>query len=425
MIKQITFHHWKSFEKADLFIDPLTVLIGANAGGKSNAIDALAFLQRVASGVGLTASLAGDTNLPAIRGGIGWASRKPEGKAFSFDILVSGSSERTEYLYSLTVGIENAQCQLIAESIKRLKYRPSKGENSTEKPDENYFFRTDNKNYDTDSSSIWVRLYNEEKRVHWPASRASTILTQLVGLKATEEIAEGIHDVTEALRNIFILDPIPAHMRNYTPFSERLETDGANIAGVIAALPEAEKRRMEDVLTQYVRHLPEKDIRKVWAEPVGKFQSDAMLYCEEEWQDKGEPTLVDARGMSDGTLRFLAILTALQTRPKESLLVIEEIDNGLHPSRARLIVEMLREIGTSRRIDVLATTHNPALLDALGPEIVPFITICHRDNITGYSRLTLLEDLQQLPKLLAYGPVGRLASLGMIEKAVKAEPADA
>ena len=43
---------------------------------------------------------------------------------------------------------------------------------------------------------------------------------------------------------------------------------------------------------------------------------------------------VDARGMSDGTLRFIAIVVALLTAAPHSLLLIEEVDNGLHPSRA-------------------------------------------------------------------------------------------
>ena len=155
------------------------------------------------------------------------------------------------------------------------------------------------------------------------------------------------------------------------------------------------------------------------SETVGKFNSDAMLYAEEHWVDHSDPPTVDARGMSDGTLRFLAILTALLTRPPGSLLVIEEVDNGLHPSRASMLLGMLKTVGGSRNVDVLATTHNPALLDAMGSAMVPFITVVHRDAATGSSVLTLLEDIKDLPKLLAQGSLGRLSSKGLIEKAVQ------
>ncbi|WP_287278168.1 MULTISPECIES: AAA family ATPase [unclassified Okeania] len=131
--------------------------------------------------------------------------------------------------------------------------------------------------------------------------------------------------------------------------------------------------------------------------------------------------IVDARGMSDGTLRFLAILTAMLTQPEKSLIVIEEVDNGLHPSRAGLLLQMLREIGELRQIDVLVTTHNSALLDELTPKFIPFVMVAYRDKQTGESQLIPLEDIEDLPKLMASGTLGKIASKGLIEKSLKAD----
>jgi predicted ATPase len=206
-------------------------------------------------------------------------------------------------------------------------------------------------------------------------------------------------------------------MRDYSRLADNLESDASNIAGVLAALENKDKIAVESNLSQYIKDLPEGDIKEVFAESVGRLKTDAMLYCKEEWKP-GETTLIDATTMSDGTLRFLAILTALLTRPKGSQIVIEEIDNGLHPSRAKLLVKILREIGSKRNIDILLTTHNPALLDALGPEIVPFVVVAHRESETGESKLTLLEDIENLPLLLASGSLGRLATTGAIEKSI-------
>jgi predicted ATPase len=208
-------------------------------------------------------------------------------------------------------------------------------------------------------------------------------------------------------------------MRGYSAFSDRLLADAANIAGVLAALPGEQKAEIEATLTGYVSKLPERDIIRVYSEPVGKFNSDAMLYCEEGFSKS--PMLLDARGMSDGTLRFLAILMALLTRPKSSLLVIEEVDNGLHPSRSQLLLDMLRSVGRKRGVDVMVTTHNPALLDAMGTEMVPFITVAHRKEGSGVTELTLLEDLVDLPRLLARGTIGKLSSKGEIEVALSAQ----
>jgi predicted ATPase len=123
--------------------------------------------------------------------------------------------------------------------------------------------------------------------------------------------------------------------------------------------------------------------------------------------------------MSDGTLRFLAIVTALLTRDPGSLLVIEEVDNGLHPSRAGILIEMLNQLGRERRVDVVLTTHNPALLDAAGVSMIPFITVAHRNGKTGASQLTLLEDVHQLPKLMSSGSIGSMSTDGLIEAALE------
>lgn len=72
MIKELSLTNWKSFADATLYIDPLTVLIGSNASGKSNALDALLFLNRISQGVAISPAIAGDVNLTPLRGGLEW-----------------------------------------------------------------------------------------------------------------------------------------------------------------------------------------------------------------------------------------------------------------------------------------------------------------------------------------------------------------
>ncbi len=414
MITELQLENWKSYEKASLHIDPLSVLVGTNASGKSNALDALLLLNRIALGAMITAAVKGEGTPSPVRGGVEWAARKP-GSIFTLGV-VCRVDELTDYEYRLEGRITENRCDLHSEQLTRTRYRPGKDGSRKSQAGQIKLLRTDA--CTEDSPTIIARLYNEKQGTPRQLSRTHAVLFQLVGQKLRQEIQDGISEVIASLREIFILDPIPSHMRRFSPLSDKLETDAWNIAGVLAALPREKQVEIEAVLTRYASQLPERDIRRVYAETVGKFNSDAMLYCEEHWLDQGPPPTVDARGMSDGTLRFLAILTALLTRPKASLLVIEEVDNGLHPSRARLLLDMLKTVGTQRGVDVLVTTHNPALLDAMGTEMVPFITVANRDPATGYSVLTLLEDLAQLPKLLAQGPIGRLSSQGLIEQSI-------
>lgn len=416
MITELQLENWKSYEKSSLHIDPLTILIGTNASGKSNALDAFVLLNRIASGAMLTSALQGDSALTAMRGGVDWAARKP-GTKFSIGV-VCRADEFADYEYRIDCRVSENRCDVIAEQLIRNKYRTTKtGMRTTSVAGTVKLFRTDS--CPDAAPNITARLYNGKQGTPRILGRSHAVLFQLVGQKLPQEIQDGVNVVISSLKEIFYLDPIPSHMRAYSPLAERLDSDAKNIAGVIAALPTKKQQEIESVLTEYASKLPERDIRRVYAETVGKFQSDAMLYCEEDWLGEGISHTVDARGMSDGTLRFLAILTALLTRPEKSLLVIEEIDNGLHPSRASMLLNMLKKIGTARGVDVLATTHNPALLDAMGTEMVPFITVAHRDQRTGHSVLVLLEDIKDLPKLLAQGTIGRLSSRGLIEKSLQ------
>lgn len=415
MITELQLENWKSYEHSSLHVDPLTILIGTNASGKSNALDAFVLLNRIASGAMLTSALQGDGALTPMRGGVDWAAQRP-GTRFSIGV-VCRADEITDYEYRISCRVSENRCDVIAEQLDRKKHRTNKNGKRTSLAGTIKLFRSDPCN-DT-APNITVRLYNEKQGTPRTLGRSHSVLFQLVGQKLRQEIQDGVIVVISSLKEIFYLDPIPSHMRAYSPLADKLDSDAKNIAGVIAALPESKQKEIETVLTRYASKLPERDIRRVYAETVGKFKSDAMLYCEEDWLGVGTPHTVDSRGMSDGTLRFLAILTALLTRPEKSLLVIEEIDNGLHPSRASMLLDMLKTIGSQRGVDVLATTHNPALLDAMGTEMVPFITVAHRDRKTGHSVLVLLESLKQLPKLLAQGTIGRLSSRGLIEQSLQ------
>lgn len=413
MLKKLILENWKSFQSAELEIDALTVLIGTNASGKSNALDALEFLNRTAQGKDIQSALAGDPQTAAIRGGIEWAALKP-GTEFTLKVLVGSEEDgRTDFLYCLTVET-SPRVQLVAESLDRIKKRPKTDKN----PYQIHLFQTDS--VAPDSPSITARLYNEKRGTPKEMHRSGSILSQLSGLTGLrKDITEGINAVANVLERVFILEPIPSKMRDYSPLTDHLFSDASNIAGVLAALSDEMKQEVEKTLSSYVTQLPERDVRKVWAEPVGKFGADAMLYCDEVWVSDQDPKTVDARGMSDGTLRFLAILTALLTRPEGSQIVIEEVDNGLHPSRSDLLLKVLLDVGEKRQIDVLVTTHNPALLDKLDYDLVPSVVVAHRDPKTGSSKLSVLEDLEVLPKVLASGPLGRATSTGLIERSLE------
>jgi predicted ATPase len=424
MLKKLILENWKSFRYAELPLDPLTVLIGTNASGKSNVVEALEFLQRIANGENIEAALAGDKTLSSIRGGVELAARKGENE-FSLKLLVG--DEEKDYLYNIILrkgeGVYLKKESIETDDFKNHTYVPESifvinpvSQIYSSKPTlPNYQGSNLDRSKYLDNYLDILAIDNIENK-----DKRQKMLDEInekrdFGENHLQKIIDNV--ILPTIKNIHILNPIPLTMRNYSRLSENIESDGSNIAGVLAALPEEQKAKVESNLSYYIQDLPEGDIKKVWAEKVGRLGTDAMLYCQEEWKP-GEITEIDARSMSDGTLRFLAILTALLTRPEGSQIVIEEIDNGLHPSRAALLVKILKEIGTKRNIDILLTTHNPALLDAFGSEIVPFVVVAHRDSETGESKLTLLEDIDNFPKLFASYSLGQMTTKGAIERSL-------
>ena len=126
--------------------------------------------------------------------------------------------------------------------------------------------------------------------------------------------------------------------------------------------------------------------------------------------------LVDARILSDGTLRMLAIVTALETVPRFSRIIIEEFDNGLHPSRAKLLVEALSKTARRRELNVLVTTHNPAFMDAFQESQLKSVLVCHSGDATGASNVTSLSDIDIEGTVSVSGGLGDFVTRGALER---------
>lgn len=395
MITELYLENWKSFAKATLYIDPLTFLIGTNASGKSNVLDAFMFLQRLASGISTQTAINGDMSISPLRGGVEWLIRDGENHCV---LRIKVQSVTYSYIYELE--FLKAESDIVITSERLLLDDASLSESRV-------LFYTGMADERVSDVSVYICASEDSEPVKFDFVKSHIVLWQVDKSGVNKEVKEGAAAVIKALQDIFILDPIPNHMRGYSKLSDKLLPDASNIAGVLAALEDEKRLAIEEKLTKYLRPLPEKDIDQVFVERVGRHGTDAMLYCKEEWV-KGKTIEVDAREMSDGTLRFLAIITAILLGKKSSLLIVEEIDNGLHPSRAVVLARMLEELSAEKEIDILCTTHNPELINALGNKMIPFISSVKRNDEDGSSEIALIEDLENLPRLVASYPIGDL-----------------
>lgn len=412
MLTEIQLENWKSFHNATLYIDPLTVLTGMNASGKSNILDALLFLQRSISSRDIYTAIQGDRDNNGIRGGIEnielWGQQQMPRLSVSID-----AEEGITYRYLLYLRIEK-------DNNGRHNVHTYKESLSEIKDGNNFIIFSTVQSIANGLVKVSVakpkrnnpEYHEAEDRYayYWTMPTQETILKQLSQrTEMPERVSKAVKTVADTLQNIFILDPIPANMRQYVSVSPYLAADGANAAGVIANLGNEEKTETEQLLTNYAQKLPEQELHNITVGLVGLGNNDAMFYCDENFVTN-TPQRIDARSMSDGTLRFLAILTAILTRPKGSLLVVEEIDNGIHPSRAKLLLQILHTEATRRQLDILVTTHNVAFLNELTEHYLPFVMYVRRNSEKGYSEITPINELDNLPFLLGQGSLGAIVT---------------
>jgi predicted ATPase len=162
---------------------------------------------------------------------------------------------------------------------------------------------------------------------------------------------------TGSAHQIQFLDIQPRRMRGYGKRGSPLHEDGSNVSGVLADLCDepSQKQTIVDWLREFCApEIVELDFIEV------RELGDVMAIFVEHGDRR-----VSARNLSDGTLRFLGILVALRTAQPGSVILIEEIEAALHPTRIRLLVEHLQTVTRERDVQIIATTHSPVVLDWL------------------------------------------------------------
>ena len=171
--------------------------------------------------------------------------------------------------------------------------------------------------------------------------------------------------------------------------------------------------KKQSAIIDFIKSLPEQDVKKI--EFFKDRRDRVSLELIESFGGIERPCSVEL--LSDGTLRVLAIAAALLSAPEGSTVVIEEVDNGVHPSRAKQLLQTLQ--AQQRNINLLLTTHNPALMDALPDEALGDVVFCYRDAQQGDSRLVRLSDLDDYAGLVTQGPLGELVTQGVVDRFVK------
>ena len=397
MIKCFTFENFKSFEKAELNLESLTTLIGTNSSGKSNAIEGILILAKAATGIELNTVLDGTKNTGAVvRGGSRGCARFKT-NAFKLGCLID-FDETNDLLYEIKIGVGD-RVGIEEEGLYLVKC-------DTLGPKSNKIFKT--KKVESGRAEIKVQ-YKNGVRGNDPDTiciRSSAILPQMA-LKMrrdTEEeqiIAFYVERVISHLKNIRMLDPIPSSIRDYVRTTDvELRQNCDNLSAVLNELCKDSLKKEQ--LLNIVKELPENGVEDI---EFVETKIGAVIFAFRE-KNLNSTELVDARQLSDGTLRCIAVLTAVLICEPGSIVMIEELDNGIHPARVYKLIEQLIAIGKERNIDIIITTHNATLLNSYKKDELVGVSVVYRDNDRGTSKIKSFIDIEDFPAMLTTGGLG-------------------
>ena len=316
---------YRSLRDVDIELNSLNVFIGANASGKSTILDALRFLHE---GVQTR-----DFHGPVFtRGGIVHLAWKGE-SADRIELAVRLEEEDRTFEWSLRL-IRDGHEFYVEERIDELPRR---------------------------SPPVQVLYANRGEGWWWSGEKGDRV--RLKQAPTACALAAAAADASFPARGIaqFVgrwgfFDPNPFLLRrDWSGLdSSRFDPYGRNLGETLYRLQQSSPEMLEKIVaaTREVVGLPSE---------IKPRESDDRFYFVQF--EPGLQYPVHQMGSSSGTLRMLALMTALLAQPETNLIGIEEPENYVHPTALSAFIEHLLKAGN--RVQFMVTTHSPLLLDFL------------------------------------------------------------
>ena len=392
MITSLRLVDFKNFADETLRVGPFTVIVGANASGKSNIRDAFRFLHGIGRGYTLAEIIggkygpSGQVEWQGIRGGANAIIRFGQ-PAFGLDVkLTLGDEDAT---YSIEVSPEIGRTggsRIQFESLRIAQKVIYEKRRST-------------------SEDMRVAL-GDGRRFNMKRDRS--VLAQLNESRQAGTIYEDrTRQVIDALQTMNFLELSPDRMREPTsPGANVLGDFGENLSTVLETICADSSR--QKILASWLHELTPMDVDgfEFPRDPSGRIH---LMIRETNGNE------VSAYSASDGTLRFLAMLAALLGTNSERLYFFEEIDNGIHAARQWLLLELIEKQTKGRKIQVVTTTHSPDLLTIVNDDTFENTSIVCRLEDADNAIIRPVAELTKSRELRKSQGLGRLLTDGWME----------
>lgn len=345
MISSIALTNFKNFHNERLQIGDFTVIIGANASGKSNIRDAFRLIHGIGRGYSLVELIGGKYGAG---GQVEWEQLRGAATeiirfgcaSMSLAVEVRTKSHgRINYYIEIKADAEaRSGFRVVKEELCRFSTRiytshPGKGDPVHQQDDESHLLLRMAKTGEQKKYGHRVVARNDQ-----PALTQIGYFRNVVRLH--KEIAR---IVSEEFPQIRFLDLVPDLMRRPAfPGQLVLGDNGQNLPTVLQEI--CRKKSNKDVLTEWIRELTPMDVVDLHF-PKDSITGQLQMLIVESGDRE-----VSAYSASDGTLRFLAMLAALLAKGAQGLFFFEEIDNGIHPARLRLLIELIESQASQEQI---------------------------------------------------------------------------
>ena len=372
---------------AVLELQPLNVLIGPNASGKSNLIEAFELLRSTPTDFAA-----------AIRDGGGpqewiWKGRPRAGSATIEMELSDENPARRPLRYRLEFSTVQNRVEVLDEAIENRDAFPGK-------PDVFFYYRFQRGDPVINIRTTAAGQRRAQRQLRREDFRASqSVLAQRKDPDLYPEVTwvgetfRGFHlfrDWTFG-RFVNLRTPQPADLPG-----DVLLPDASNLALVLNEIEHRDGNRFNNALRRFFPRFQRMSTRV--------FGGTVQFYLHELDFDSPIP----ATRLSDGTIRFIAMLAVLLSPSPPGFVCIEEPELGLHPDAVAQIAELLIEAST--RMQLLVTTHSESLVSALSDR-PDAIIVCERPgSATALQRL----DPESIRPWLEEGRLGDLWGTGVL-----------
>ena len=424
-IDYIRFFDFKNLHKTHLALGNFSLLLGTNASGKSNVRDGFRFLHGISRDYTLPEILEekwieGET--PAwrgIRGGISEIAYRGNDK---FSLAVSIATPNGPFFYVLGIRIHTRSGREIPVinfeallDINRVTQGRKRSGNMTKLLREPHYWiyeaRDQGNPLSRNVGKIKARLRTENQQNEDPTitlSNTSPLLSQIASSNDVSArirtLSQSILDVLGSMR-FFDLQP-EAMRRPSLPGQTILGDQGENLSSVLLAM--CEDPQQKERLIEWVRKLTPMDVVDLDfpTDPSGRVLVSLV---------ESDQRSTSAQSASDGTLRFLGIITALLAPEPVGFYFFEELENGIDPSRLHLLLQLIEQEAANREIQVIATTHSPSLLGLTSSDTLKSTSLIYRLPDSSEARISPLSRIPEIQEILEQQNIEKLHEPGWLE----------